>query len=161
ELDLVGHGLSVVPPQVWETRDITKVDLSKNSIKTLSYLYVLPLRGWRAIDQHFGLMEKLISKMSAEGAAVQGSGWVWLAADKELKRLVVETTVNQYETKEQAVAAIKDLNGKHKMESDNGNMYDLIAYRIKLCTLEFETRCASYYWLLDALSLYLCGSIHA
>ncbi|KAI7979691.1 hypothetical protein LOK49_Contig274G00005 [Camellia lanceoleosa] len=24
----------------------------------------------------------------------------------------------------------------------------------ELCTLEFETRCASYYWLLDALSLY-------
>ncbi|GKF43570.1 plant intracellular Ras-group-related LRR protein 6, partial [Tanacetum coccineum] len=44
ELVLVGHGLSVVPPQVWETRDITKVDLSKNSIKTLSYLHVLPLR---------------------------------------------------------------------------------------------------------------------
>ncbi|GJZ86001.1 MACPF domain-containing protein-like protein [Tanacetum coccineum] len=35
ELVLVGHGLSVVPPQVWETSDITKVDLSKNSIETL------------------------------------------------------------------------------------------------------------------------------
>nr|GEV15113.1 pyruvate decarboxylase 1 [Tanacetum cinerariifolium] len=54
--------------------------------------------------------------MSAEGAAVQGSRWV-------------------YETKEQEVAAIEDLNGKHKMESDNGNMYDLIAYRIKLSFL--------------------------
>ncbi|GJU48962.1 superoxide dismutase [Mn], mitochondrial-like protein [Tanacetum coccineum] len=32
--------------------------------------------GWRAIDQHFGSMEKLISKMSVEGAATQGSGWV-------------------------------------------------------------------------------------
>lgn len=31
--------------------------------------------GW-AIDQHFGSMEKLIAKMNAEGAAVQGSGWV-------------------------------------------------------------------------------------
>ncbi|XP_076948443.1 superoxide dismutase [Mn], mitochondrial-like [Bidens hawaiensis] len=50
--------------------------------------------GW-AIDQHFGNMEKLIAKMNAEGAAVQGSGWVWLAVDKELKRLVVETTANQ------------------------------------------------------------------
>nr|GEV69456.1 superoxide dismutase [Mn], mitochondrial [Tanacetum cinerariifolium] len=50
--------------------------------------------GW-AIDQHFGSMEKLIAYMSAEGAAVQGSGWVWLAVDKELKRLVVETTANQ------------------------------------------------------------------
>ncbi|KAI3856380.1 hypothetical protein MKX03_034462 [Papaver bracteatum] len=75
---------------------------------------------------------------------------------------------------------------KQDMQSDNFNMYDLIAYRIKviphprtgdkwciypsydyahcivdtledithsLCTPEFETRCASYYWLLDALSL--------
>ncbi|KAK1409282.1 hypothetical protein QVD17_35808 [Tagetes erecta] len=50
--------------------------------------------GW-AIDQHFGSMEKLTAKMNAEGAAVQGSGWVWLAVDKELKRLVVETTANQ------------------------------------------------------------------
>ncbi|XP_073281593.1 superoxide dismutase [Mn], mitochondrial-like, partial [Primulina huaijiensis] len=33
--------------------------------------------------------------MNAEGAAVQGSGWVWLGLDKELKRLVVDTTVNQ------------------------------------------------------------------
>ncbi|XP_071687254.1 glutamine--tRNA ligase-like [Rutidosis leptorrhynchoides] len=76
---------------------------------------------------------------------------------------------------------------KQDTQSNNGNMYDLIAYRIKftthprtgdkwciypsydfshcivdslenithsLCTLEFETRRASYYWLLDALGLY-------
>ncbi|OVA09450.1 Glutamyl/glutaminyl-tRNA synthetase [Macleaya cordata] len=76
---------------------------------------------------------------------------------------------------------------KQDMQSDNYNMYDLIAYRIKftphphagdkwciypsydyahcivdslenithsLCTLEFETRRASYYWLLDALDRY-------
>ncbi|GMI70684.1 ovule abortion 9 [Hibiscus trionum] len=76
---------------------------------------------------------------------------------------------------------------KQDMQSDNFNMYDLIAYRIKftphphagdkwciypsydyahcivdslenithsLCTLEFETRRASYYWLLHALELY-------
>ncbi|OMO72924.1 Glutamyl/glutaminyl-tRNA synthetase, class Ib [Corchorus capsularis] len=76
---------------------------------------------------------------------------------------------------------------KQDMQSDNGNMYDLIAYRIKftphphagdkwciypsydyahcivdslenithsLCTLEFETRRASYYWLLHVLGLY-------
>ncbi|XP_071736613.1 plant intracellular Ras-group-related LRR protein 6 [Rutidosis leptorrhynchoides] len=35
ELSLGGHGLSVVPPQVWETNDITKLDLSKNSIEDL------------------------------------------------------------------------------------------------------------------------------
>ncbi|XP_050221501.1 glutamine--tRNA ligase, cytoplasmic isoform X1 [Mercurialis annua] len=76
---------------------------------------------------------------------------------------------------------------KQDMQSDNFNMYDLIAYRIKftphprsgdkwciypsydyahctvdslenithsLCTLEFETRRASYYWLLHALGIY-------
>ncbi|KAJ6431833.1 hypothetical protein OIU84_019164 [Salix udensis] len=76
---------------------------------------------------------------------------------------------------------------KQDMQSDNGNMYDLIAYRIKftphphsgdkwciypsydyshcivdsledithsLCTLEFETRRASYYWLLHVLDIY-------
>ncbi|XP_019164926.1 PREDICTED: glutamine--tRNA ligase-like isoform X1 [Ipomoea nil] len=76
---------------------------------------------------------------------------------------------------------------KQDMQSDNPNMYDLIAYRIKftphphagdkwciypsydyahcivdslenvthsLCTLEFEIRRASYYWLLDALGIY-------
>ena len=37
----------------------------------------------------------LVKKMSAEGAALQGSGWVWLALDKEAKKLSVETTANQ------------------------------------------------------------------
>ncbi|CAA7041454.1 unnamed protein product [Microthlaspi erraticum] len=48
-----------------------------------------------AIDAHFGSLEGLVKKMSAEGAAVQGSGWVWLSLDKELKKLVVDTTANQ------------------------------------------------------------------
>ncbi|XP_050211078.1 superoxide dismutase [Mn], mitochondrial-like [Mercurialis annua] len=48
-----------------------------------------------AIDSHFGSLEKLIQKMNTEGAAVQGSGWVWLGVDKESKKLVVETTANQ------------------------------------------------------------------
>ncbi|KAG6418549.1 hypothetical protein SASPL_120753 [Salvia splendens] len=52
-----------------------------------------PLR-W-AIDNNFGSFEALIQKMSAEGAAVHGSGWVWLGLDKEFKHLVVETTENQ------------------------------------------------------------------
>ncbi|KAJ6794146.1 glutamine--tRNA ligase [Iris pallida] len=76
---------------------------------------------------------------------------------------------------------------KQDMQSDNKNMYDLIAYRIKftphphagdkwciypsydythcivdsienithsLCTLEFEIRRPSYYWLLEVLGLY-------
>lgn len=50
--------------------------------------------GW-AIDTNFGSLELLIQKMNAEGAALQGSGWVWLGVDKELKKLVIETTANQ------------------------------------------------------------------
>ncbi|KAF3659061.1 Superoxide dismutase [Mn], mitochondrial [Capsicum annuum] len=59
--------------------------------------------GW-AIDTNFGSLEALVKKMNAEGAALQGSVWVvdlnsfsllWLGVDKELKRLVVETTANQ------------------------------------------------------------------
>ncbi|GER25999.1 superoxide dismutase [Striga asiatica] len=48
-----------------------------------------------AVENAFGSLEGLIQKMNAEGAALQGSGWVWLALDKELKRLSVETTSNQ------------------------------------------------------------------
>nr|GEV58325.1 superoxide dismutase [Mn], mitochondrial-like [Tanacetum cinerariifolium] len=36
--------------------------------------------GW-AIDQHFSSMEKLIAKISAEGAAAQGCGWVLVHID--------------------------------------------------------------------------------
>ncbi|KAF4352770.1 hypothetical protein G4B88_010170 [Cannabis sativa] len=50
--------------------------------------------GW-AIDTDFGSLDALVKKISTEGAALQGSGWVWLALDKELKKLVVETTPNQ------------------------------------------------------------------
>ncbi|KAG8085173.1 hypothetical protein GUJ93_ZPchr0010g9528 [Zizania palustris] len=50
--------------------------------------------GW-AIDEDFGSFEALLKKMNAEGAALQGSGWVWLALDKEAKKLSVETTPNQ------------------------------------------------------------------
>ncbi|KAM1126348.1 hypothetical protein ACFX2B_041040 [Malus domestica] len=50
--------------------------------------------GW-AIDMSFGSFDALVQKINTEGAALQGSGWVWLALDKELKKLVVETTANQ------------------------------------------------------------------
>ncbi|CAN6340850.1 unnamed protein product [Urochloa humidicola] len=43
---------------------------------------------------------------------------------------------------------------KQDMQNDNKNMADLIAYRIKLCTLEFDIRRPSYYWLLVALGQY-------
>ncbi|EYU46013.1 hypothetical protein ABFS82_04G081200 [Erythranthe guttata] len=48
-----------------------------------------------AIDEQFGSLEALIQKMNTHGAALQGSGWVWLALDKESKRISVETTANQ------------------------------------------------------------------
>ncbi|KAF6174366.1 hypothetical protein GIB67_027837 [Kingdonia uniflora] len=48
-----------------------------------------------AIDAHFGSFVALLQKINAEGAALQGSGWVWLGLDKDLKKLVVETTANQ------------------------------------------------------------------
>ncbi|KAL9255942.1 Superoxide dismutase [Mn], mitochondrial-like protein [Drosera capensis] len=48
-----------------------------------------------AIEFSFGSLEALIQKINAEGAALQGSGWVWLGLDKEFKKLVVETTANQ------------------------------------------------------------------
>eukprot|EP00250_Pteridium_aquilinum_P009084 c18431_g1_i1 orf=202-885(+) len=47
------------------------------------------------ISTQFGSLDKLIAKMNTAGAAVQGSGWVWLGLNKELKHLVVETTANQ------------------------------------------------------------------
>ncbi|URD92488.1 hypothetical protein MUK42_00898 [Musa troglodytarum] len=50
--------------------------------------------GW-AIDTDFGSLEALVQKMNAEGTALQGSGWVWLALDKGSKKLSVETTANQ------------------------------------------------------------------
>ncbi|MCO5548932.1 hypothetical protein L7F22_002395 [Adiantum nelumboides] len=48
-----------------------------------------------AIATEYGSLEKLVAKMNSAGAAVQGSGWVWLGLNKELKHLVVETTANQ------------------------------------------------------------------
>lgn len=48
-----------------------------------------------AINDYFGSFEALVQKVNAEGAALQGSGWVWVGVDKELKKLVLETTANQ------------------------------------------------------------------
>ncbi|XWS56944.1 hypothetical protein CRYUN_Cryun09bG0128900 [Craigia yunnanensis] len=50
--------------------------------------------GW-AIDRNFGSLGSLIHNINAEGAALQGSGWVWLGVDKELKKLVIQSTANQ------------------------------------------------------------------
>ncbi|KAG6548468.1 hypothetical protein Mapa_009956 [Marchantia paleacea] len=48
-----------------------------------------------AIEAEFGSLETLKAKMVAGGVGVQGSGWVWLGLNKDLKKLVVETTANQ------------------------------------------------------------------
>ncbi|KAF5446586.1 hypothetical protein F2P56_032202 [Juglans regia] len=48
-----------------------------------------------AIDTQYGSLDALIQKVNARGAALQGSGWIWLALDKEQKKLSVETTANQ------------------------------------------------------------------
>lgn len=80
----------------------------------------------KAIESEFQSVGKLIELMNAEGAGVQGSGWVvcsffsafgslwrycsgnsanclrwsvqWLGLDKKLKRLAVATTANQVRT---------------------------------------------------------------
>ncbi|XVE58920.1 hypothetical protein DITRI_Ditri05aG0001700 [Diplodiscus trichospermus] len=46
---------------------------------------------------NFGSLERLTDKINLEGAALLGSGWVWLAFDKEkeLNELSIETTANQ------------------------------------------------------------------
>ncbi|PRQ34766.1 putative superoxide dismutase [Rosa chinensis] len=50
--------------------------------------------GWE-VDNQFGSLQSLKQKMMVEGSALQGSGWVWLALDKDQKKLSVECTANQ------------------------------------------------------------------
>jgi Fe-Mn family superoxide dismutase len=49
----------------------------------------------KAIDQQFGSLTKLIEQFNTETAAIQGSGWGWLAIDKETKGLTITTSANQ------------------------------------------------------------------
>lgn len=48
-----------------------------------------------AINKQFGSLDKLIEIMSTKGAAVQGSGWVWLGYCKKKNHLEVVTCPNQ------------------------------------------------------------------
>lgn len=48
-----------------------------------------------AIKSDFGSLDSLISTFNASTAAVQGSGWGWLAYNPAAKKLVVATTANQ------------------------------------------------------------------
>nr|AXY94524.1 mitochondrial manganese superoxide dismutase [Closterium ehrenbergii] len=47
-----------------------------------------------AVQAQFGSLDALIARMSAAGAGVQGSGWVWLGVSDQ-KKLAVATTMNQ------------------------------------------------------------------
>lgn len=49
----------------------------------------------KAIEKSFGSVDKMIEEMSAKTAAVQGSGWGWLAMIPQKKCLKVATCVNQ------------------------------------------------------------------
>jgi superoxide dismutase, Fe-Mn family len=48
-----------------------------------------------AIIGQFGSLDKFIDRFNAQTAAVQGSGWGWLAYDKVNTRLVISTCSNQ------------------------------------------------------------------
>ncbi|KAF8940393.1 Superoxide dismutase [Mn], mitochondrial [Dissophora ornata] len=47
------------------------------------------------IEKTWGSLDKFIEKFNAQTAAVQGSGWGWLAYNKDFKRLEIATTANQ------------------------------------------------------------------
>jgi superoxide dismutase, Fe-Mn family len=48
-----------------------------------------------AIDADFGSLDKMITKFNAAAAGVQGSGWGWLAYNKDAGKVVITTTGNQ------------------------------------------------------------------
>ena len=48
-----------------------------------------------ALNARFGSLERFITEFNAKTAAVQGSGWGWLAYNKESQSLVIETRANQ------------------------------------------------------------------
>ncbi len=49
----------------------------------------------KAIEKGFGSFDALKEELSAKSAAVQGSGWGWLALNPKNKSLLVATTQNQ------------------------------------------------------------------
>ena len=48
-----------------------------------------------AIVAQFGSLNALTAQISAQAVAVQGSGWAWLAYNKSLKQLHIQTLPNQ------------------------------------------------------------------
>ena len=49
----------------------------------------------KAIKEDFGSLDDLILKFNTAAAGVQGSGWGWLAYNKNVDKLVITTTPNQ------------------------------------------------------------------
>jgi len=49
----------------------------------------------KAIDQEFGSLQNFISTFNAQTAAIQGSGWGWLAYNKDTKKVQIATQPNQ------------------------------------------------------------------
>ncbi len=49
----------------------------------------------KSIEKNFGSVDKMIEEMSAKSAAVQGSGWGWLAMHPQKKSLSIATCQNQ------------------------------------------------------------------
>ncbi|KAI9486120.1 MAG: Manganese/iron superoxide dismutase [Benjaminiella poitrasii] len=48
-----------------------------------------------AINNEFGSFEEFVQKFNAVAAGVQGSGWAWLAFNKEAKRIEIASSQNQ------------------------------------------------------------------
>ena len=48
-----------------------------------------------ALVRDFGTLDTFTSKFNAAAAGVQGSGWGWLAYQKDVDRLIITTTANQ------------------------------------------------------------------
>eukprot|EP00891_Asterochloris_glomerata_P002732 jgi/Astpho2/2732/Aster-00913 len=49
----------------------------------------------RAIEEEFGSLDKLTTKIDDAAKGIQGSGWAWLGYNPAQKRLVVSSTANQ------------------------------------------------------------------
>ncbi|KIW02485.1 uncharacterized protein PV09_06288 [Verruconis gallopava] len=49
----------------------------------------------KAIDEHFGSLEKLKGEFNKALAGIQGSGWAWLVQDKVTGKIAIKTYANQ------------------------------------------------------------------
>lgn len=65
----------------------------------------------QAIDATFGSFDAFKEKLTAASVGIQGSGWGWLAYNKNEKRLVITTCANQDPVSSQANGALVGLLG--------------------------------------------------